>query len=140
METERSIEIEAPAAKVWAVMVDVERWPEWTASVSSVQRLESGPLQLGATARIRQPGVPRMTWRVTRFDEGRLFSWTAKAPGVTTVGEHSVMPRGADCSTTTLRLRQTGPATVLFGWWMKRLGSRYMEMEACGLKLRSEEG
>ena len=36
MEVENTIHIEAPPAIVWAVTVDVERWPEWTPTVESV--------------------------------------------------------------------------------------------------------
>ena len=47
MQTKRSIEIAASPEIVWAVTIDVERWPEWTASVSTIRKLEPGPLGLG---------------------------------------------------------------------------------------------
>ena len=31
-------EINASAARVWAALVDVERWPDWMASYTSVER------------------------------------------------------------------------------------------------------
>ena len=36
MHAEDSIEIHAPAEIVWRVYRDVERWPEWTASIDQV--------------------------------------------------------------------------------------------------------
>ena len=39
MRFERSVEIAVPAEQAYAVYADVERWPEWTDSVESVERV-----------------------------------------------------------------------------------------------------
>ena len=52
---QRSIDIDAPSQVVWAVVSDVERWPEWTASVSSVRRSRTGPLAVGERVVVAQP-------------------------------------------------------------------------------------
>ena len=33
MEIEHSLEIAAPVAEVWEVLLDLERWPQWAPSV-----------------------------------------------------------------------------------------------------------
>jgi len=38
-----AVPIAAPAATVWRVLVDVERWPQWTASMSEVDKVEPDP-------------------------------------------------------------------------------------------------
>src|SRR5215510_16605564 len=48
MDIERSIAIDAPREKVWTVLTDVERWPEWTASVTSVALLAKVPFDVGS--------------------------------------------------------------------------------------------
>ena len=58
MHLEHSLEILAPAELVWAVTIDVERWSDWNPNIKSVERLESGPIGLGSTARIVQPQLP----------------------------------------------------------------------------------
>jgi hypothetical protein len=82
-QTDFSITVDIPVPKplVWSVTADVERWPEWTASVSRVKRLTSGPLQVGSRVRIHQPKLPPAYWRVTEFDAGGLSRGSAERPG-----------------------------------------------------------
>jgi len=91
-QTNFSIRVDIPAPKplVWSVTADVERWPEWTASVSRVKRLTSGPLQVGSRVRIHQPKLPPAYWRVTEFDAGGTFTWISRAPGVWVTARHTV--------------------------------------------------
>jgi len=134
--TERQIEIAAPSERVWTVIADVERWHEWTASITSI-RLLDGPLAVGARAEVRQPKLPPLVWRVTALEPGRFFDWEVRSPGALTVGSHHVEPRGAG-SLATLKLVQAGPIGWLVGRMMLNLTREYVSMEAAGLKKRSE--
>ena len=40
MRFEATIDVAAPVQHVFEIYTDVERWPEWTASVTSVERLD----------------------------------------------------------------------------------------------------
>src|SRR5262249_17787769 len=113
MQVEIKAVIAAPPDLIWPVLIDVERWQEWTASIISIQRLEDGTFGLGSTARIRQPKLREMTWRVTNFQPQRGFVWEAKSWGVYTVGEHWVTahPEG---STLLLRVCQNGLLVTVF--------------------------
>jgi uncharacterized protein YndB with AHSA1/START domain len=134
---EITVDIAAPPARVWAVMSDVERWHEWTTTVTSIERLDSGTLAVGARARIRQPKLPRADWTITALDEGRGFTWETRSPGVTVVANHFVEP-GALGTHATLSLRFAGLLGPLVGWMTKGLNNRYLAIEAAGLKRRSE--
>lgn len=137
MYLERSIEIAAPPAVVWEVMSGVERWHEWTASIESVERLDSGPIGVGSRALVRQPKLRPATFEVTEFNPGRNFVWTTRSGGLDALADHrvEVIPAGTRA---TLTVRFTGWPLILLGWWVRRLTERYLTMESEGLKQRSE--
>jgi uncharacterized membrane protein len=134
---ERSIEIDAPADAVWSVMRDGARWPEWTASVTSVEPLEDGPLAVGRRYRVKQPKFPAAVWEVTEVEEGRGFVWVSRSPGVRVFASHSVTPLGAR-TRATLSLRYEGPLGGILGWMTRGITLSYLDLEANGLKRESE--
>jgi uncharacterized membrane protein len=139
MDIERTIEIAAPAQRVWAVMTDVERWPAWTPTVTSVERLDTGPLKVGSRVRIRQPRLPVALWTVTALDAERYFEWQNRAPGVKAAAGHRVEARGNQTTRVTLTLGWTGWLAPLIRLLYGRLARRYVQTEAESLKRRCEE-
>jgi uncharacterized membrane protein len=133
-----SVEIGAPAADVWRVFSDVERWPEWTASVRSVEIAEGAGVEPGARARIRQPRLPVLTWEVTEVDPGVSWTWVASSPGVVTTARHTVTPVGPDAARVDQVIEQRGPLAGIAGLVTGRLTRRYLATEAAGLKRRCE--
>ena len=131
-------EIQAPPDKVWTVMTDVEAWPEWTASIASMERLDDAPFGVGSRVRIRQPKFPAVVWRVTDYEPGRYFAWGTSSAGMKVTAGHRIDPAGSGRSRVTLSLRQKGPLAPVFGLLFKRLTLRYMNLEAEGLARRSE--
>jgi hypothetical protein len=133
-----SIDVNASPERIWTVWTDVERWPEWTASMRRLEVLGGGPLGSGSRVRIEQPRLPPAVWRVTAFEPAREFTWVAGAPLLTTVASHQIEPRPAGGSIVTMTLEQKGPLWWPFGWLTKGLTRRYVEMERDGLKRRAE--
>ena len=72
MHLEVSTSISAPAERVWATIIDVERWHEWTASITGAEKLEPGELKVGSKVRVKQPKLPSTVWTVTSLEPGRL--------------------------------------------------------------------
>ena len=139
MKFEATIEVAAPAQHVFDIYSDVERWPEWTESVSSVQLLDAGPLRVGSRARIKQPRLPAAVWEVIDLVPGRSFTWSARGPGIITTGSHVIAPTAGDERVTaTASLEQAGPLGPLLGHLTKRLTDRYLQAEVSGLKARCE--
>lgn len=107
MRIEEIIEIAAPPALVWAVTIDVERWPEWTPTVQAVRRLDDGALRVGSVARLQQPGLPEAEWVVTELTPERVFTWQTRVRGIGMVATHELEPSGNGTSNL-LRIELSG--------------------------------
>lgn len=134
-----SVDVDAAPGRVWAVMMELERWHEWTPSIRRIQRLDPGELALGKAVRIWQPGLVRAVWRVIELVPGERFTWVCRSPGVRSTGSHGVEPRGSG-SRVTLAVRHEGLVARLLRGWISGITTRYMTMEAQGLKARCERG
>ena len=138
MEYEVSRQLDAEVGVVWRVLVDVERWPEWTASVTSARKLVGGPLGLGSEVRIKQPKLPSALWRVTDFQPGKSFTWVSRVPGLTTFGFHRLVPESDGSVTVRVGTEQRGPLTPLSALLLAGLVRRHVDTEIGGLKRRCE--
>ncbi len=127
--------VDAPPPEVWEVLVDVARWPQWTPTIDSVERLDEGPLRVGARTRVRQPKLPQALWEVTELRDGRSFTWAATGPGMRTIARHEVAPDGTGANVT-LSIEQTGPMGAVAALVWRGLTQRYIELEAESLDAR----
>jgi uncharacterized membrane protein len=137
MRFETTVAIAAPPDRIWSTWRDVECWPEWTASVSSVERLDEGEFGVGSRVRMKQPRMRAAVWEVTDFEREHSFVWRARSGGLGMVAGHVIEP-AADGVTARLTFDLTGLLSGVFG---RLVGSRiraYMATEAEGLKARCE--
>ncbi len=93
---------------VWSLTIDVENWPKLTPTITSVERLDSGPLRVGSTARIKQPGQRPAVWTVTKLEPERRFEWESTVAGTRMVGTHDLQADG-DATLNTLGVELIGP-------------------------------
>jgi uncharacterized protein YndB with AHSA1/START domain len=134
---QHTVTIAAPPERVWAVVVDVERWPERIPTVDAVERLDAGPLAVGSRTRLQQPRLPTAVWTVTELADGSSYTWESTSPGVTLTAVHVVEPY-TDGSRLTLALTVSGPLSGI-GWLLTRsLTKRYVETEAASIKKVAE--
>lgn len=131
-------DIRAPAARVWQVMSDIDRWNQWTPSITSINRPDDDSFAPGTRVVIRQPKFPPATWTITEVEPGRSFSWVSGAPGVRVTACHRIEPV-AEGSRATLSLELDGVLGGIFGALTRRVTERYMAFEARGLAARSED-
>ncbi|MBA2282510.1 MAG: SRPBCC family protein [Actinomycetota bacterium] len=138
MITESSIVIDGQPADVWLIYVDVERWPDWTASVTRVVALDGPAIEVGRRFEIKQPRLPTLVWEVTAVDPGSSWTWRQRSPGGTTFASHELEAHDGG-TLVRQRIDQRGPVGVLVGVLMRRLTRRYLALESAGLKARSEQ-
>jgi uncharacterized membrane protein len=139
MITDHAVEIDAPATVVWDVYSDVERWPEWTASVTRLVALDGPGIAVGKRFEIKQPRMPRLVWEVTDLTPGASWTWVQHSPGGLTSARHDVIAESEGRTKVRMQIDQRGPVGALVGLLMRGMTKRYLELEAAGLKARSEQ-
>ncbi len=138
MDQHTSIDVAAPPDRVWDVLVDVERWPEWTDSVSGIRLLDAGPLAVGSRVEISQPRIPTGTYTVTALEPGSAFTWEQRRPGSTVSAHHTCAPLPDGGTRVGLGVVMSGALGGIVGRLYRRLTERYLATEAAGLKARAE--
>lgn len=133
-----TVEVFASRELVWEILVDVQRWPEWTPTVTGVERLEPGPLAIGSRTKLWQPKLMTTVWRVTALESNAgVFVWETSRPGVKVVATHRVEPT-RNGARLTLTLQYRGILGFFMAIQLKQLNWDYLTKEAQGLKARCE--
>jgi hypothetical protein len=130
--------IAAPPERVWSVLSDVRRWPEWLPTVTAVEPLGPEALAVGARYRIRQPRLRPAIWSVVGLEPRRSFSWESRSPGVRALGVHVVSPASAGSTEVTVEIRFSGFLSYLVAPLAGGLTADYLTREAAALKQRAE--
>lgn len=139
MQLETTVEIDAPRDTVWRTLADVDRWPEWTASVTSVERLTGPTWAPGTRVRIKQPRMPALVWEITELTPGESFTWRTASTGISTVGTHRLTMTAGNRVAVTLGIRHAGPLAPVIGLLISGTSRRYVQTEAAGLRQRCEQ-
>lgn len=125
--------IAAPRDAVWQALSGVDAWPDWLATISSVQPLDGRALRVGARFLVHQPKLRPATWTVTTLEVPRRFTWEARSPGLRMVADHLVDETSAG-TRVTLRYDTTGWLGVPAGWLFRAITERYLAQELASLQ------
>ncbi len=137
MRYEHTVDIAAPVGVIWRVLADIEHWPDWTPTMTSIEALDPLPLRVGLRARVTQPGLRPAVLTVTAVEAGRRFLWGTKQPGLAFNGDHVVAatPEGARVR---LLAEFTGLLAPVVGAIYGKKVRAYVTTEAESLKARVE--
>jgi hypothetical protein len=138
MKYELATDIAAPIERVWSLLIDVEDWPNRSRAFRKVTLVTPGSLGPGSVAQVTQPGLPTARWAVSRWDVGTRFDWESQAPGVHTVGRHTLARIDDEHTRLTLAIEQTGGLSDLASLTFGRRTRAYVQLEAAGLKKLAE--
>ena len=137
MHLEHSLVVKAGPELVWALTADLERWPSITPTVTSVERLDDGPVRVGSRARLTQPKQRPRVWTVDRLEAPNLFEWSAPLGPFRVVGRHEIeaLPEGCR-NTLTVELRGRGAGVA--GLLLRRPFSEAIRQENEGFRRAAE--
>lgn len=130
--------IAAPIETVWALTEDIESWPQLTPTMIRVQRLDTGPLQVGSRARVTQPRQRPGVWEVTELQAPALFSWRRTLLGMTMIATHRLEPTAQGCRNT-LVVEVTGRGAKVFSALMTGTIRAAIETENDGFREAAEK-
>ena len=133
-----TVDVAAPIERVWSLTEDIEKWPAITPTITSIVRLDSGPLKVGSTARVKQPRQRARVWTVTRFDPNETFAWQSRILGMPVVGTHSMAARGNGSTANTLSLEISGVMSRLMGRILASTLRQALATENAGFKQHAE--
>ncbi|MGI3786519.1 MAG: SRPBCC family protein [Janthinobacterium lividum] len=122
--------VRADAERLWGFVGRVADWADLLPTVDEVTIVDDGPTpHVGARYALRQPGLPRLVYEVTKYVPQEHFTWVASAPGVCTTGTHTITPARDGCLLT-LTLGWTGTLSPLVALLFTTRTQRYVELEA----------
>lgn len=135
MRHEVTLSVAAPPEVVWRTIAELERWPEWTPTVTAIDASNADGLRVGDTAKVVQPGQRDRLWTVTEVTEGESFVWEATDPGGLRLrAGHAAKATANDSTVVELYFSVTGPMAWLAGMFAGRTIRRAVETEARSLK------
>ena len=136
MRFESSIDINAPAEKVWALVDKLEEWPQWMPSIKKIERVSKGPLtagsQLSVTAKVSGLTVT-LLMTITEFVPERNVVMKGKALGTNLTRFYNLEPLNGKTKVTI-----GGEVSGVLAWLARRGGQAVSDEIAQAAKKRIE--
>ncbi len=138
MRYSQSFQIAAPIEAVWAVLSDVENYPDWGPTFERIDFPGEKTLAKGLRAKLWVKGAPAAKWIVTQYSEGSQFAWESNVRGVHSFANHVIEPSSGGTKLT-LSIEYSGFMSKLFAPMLGKISDRNLGLEGNGLKACVEE-
>jgi uncharacterized membrane protein len=136
MRFESSIEVNAPAEKVWALVDRLEEWPQWMPSIKKIDRVSKGPLavgsQLSVAAKVSGLTVT-LLMTITKFVPERNVVLEGKALGTKLMRFYALEPANGKT-----KVRIGGDVSGALAWVACRGGQKVSAEIAEAVKTKIE--
>jgi hypothetical protein len=130
--------IHAPPPEVYAILIHLEDWKNWTPTINRISLMDNAPFAVGSTAKILQPKLPPAEWTITDIQPDKSFTWTKKSFGLEIIAVHLVResPEGSVFKNS---IEYRGFMAALAYFLTRSLTRNYLTREAEGLKRACEK-
>ncbi len=134
-----SVEIDAPPEKVWALVNELEQWPQWIPSIKKIEKLSEGALGEGSQIRITAKSIitVRLLMTITEFVPGRHAVMQGKVLGTRMTRYYAFEPVNGGT-----RLTAGGEVSGLLAFLVRRGGQALSDeiVQAAKRKIEGEHG
>jgi len=137
MRFESSIDIDAPAERVWALVDKLEEWSQWMPSIKKIERVSQGPLRAGSQLRVtaKVSGLTvKLLMTITEFVQERNVVLEGKALGTRLTRFYTLEPVDGKTKVTI-----GGDVSGALAWLARRGGQKVSAEIALAVKRRIEE-
>jgi len=136
MRFESSIDIDAPAERVWALVDKLEEWSQWMPSIKKIERVSQGPLRAGSQLRVtaKVSGLTvKLLMTITEFVQERNVVLEGKALGTRLTRFYTLEPVDGKTKVTI-----GGDVSGALAWLARRGGQKVSAEIALAVKTRIE--
>ena len=135
MKFSSTVEVDAPPEKVWALVNDLEEWPQWIPSIKKIEKLSEGALGIGSQIRVTAKSAitVKLLMTITEFVPGQHAVMRGKVLGTELIRYYTFEP--VDQRT---RLTAGGEVSGLLAFLVRRGGQALSEEIVRAAKRRIE--
>ena len=137
MKFSSTVEVDAPPEKVWALVNDLEEWPQWIPSIKKIEKLSEGALGIGSQIRVTAKSAitVKLLMTITEFVPGQHAVMRGKVLGTDLIRYYTFEP--VDQRT---RLTAGGEVSGLLAFLVRRGGQALSEeiVQAAKRKIKGE--